>query len=152
MKNAVNIGLALVLGAALLSAPAEARKRRKAPLPAPSVSIVIDISAQEMAVRVDGSQFASWDVSTARSGYWTPRGSWRINRMARVHWSKQYNAPLPYAMFFVGGVAIHATKGIHKLGTPASHGCVRLAPQDAARLFALVKSHGMTRAQVTVTN
>ncbi len=152
MKHVIHVSLAAVLGITLACVPAEARKLKKTSKPSPIVDIVIDVSSQQMDVRVGGNHLANWDVSTGKSGYRTPRGTWRINRMARVHWSKQYKAPLPHAMFFVGGVAIHATKGIHKLGTAASHGCVRLAPQNAARLFSLVKSHGMNRTQVTVTN
>jgi lipoprotein-anchoring transpeptidase ErfK/SrfK len=140
--------IGFVLGNIFACAPADAK--RKAAVP-PAVLINIDLSSQEMNVRVQNYSFATWDVSTGKSGYRTPRGTWRINRMARVHWSKQFNAPLPHAMFFTGGIAIHATKGVQKLGTAASHGCVRLAPQNAARLFALVKRHGMNRAQVTVT-
>jgi hypothetical protein len=36
------------------------------------------------------------------------------------------------------------------LGRPASHGCVRLAPANAARLYQLVRTHGLTRTQVGV--
>jgi lipoprotein-anchoring transpeptidase ErfK/SrfK len=150
-KSAV-LFLALVMSLSVASVPAEAKKSRRKALPSPEVYINIDVSTQQMNVRVNGDTYASWDVSTGKAGHRTPRGSWRINRMARVHWSKQFNAPLPHAMFFVGGVAIHATKGVHRLGTAASHGCVRLAPDNAARLFALVKRHGMNKAQVTVTN
>jgi lipoprotein-anchoring transpeptidase ErfK/SrfK len=152
MSKSVLTALMFVTSLSLACVPAEAAKRKKRSVPDPTVNIHIDVSSQSMSVRVKGNAVANWDVSTARAGYWTPRGTWRINRMARVHWSKQYKAPLPHAMFFVGGVAIHATKGVHKLGTPASHGCVRLAPEHAARLYSLVKSHGMERAQVTVTN
>jgi lipoprotein-anchoring transpeptidase ErfK/SrfK len=145
--------LALVIA---FSSGAEAHKKHRkksTKLPSPAVHINIDLSSQAMSVVVEGNHFARWDVSTGRAGYWTPRGSWRVNRMARVHYSKQFNNyPLPYAMFFVGGVAIHATKGEHKLGKPASHGCVRLANRNAAKLFALVKRHGMKRALVTVSN
>jgi lipoprotein-anchoring transpeptidase ErfK/SrfK len=132
---------------------AEAAKRRKRePVPDPVVKVRIDVSSQTMSVVVGSNHYASWKVSTARAGYRTPRGSWRVQRMARVHWSKQYKAPLPHALFFVGGVAIHATKGVHRLGTPASHGCVRLAPQNAASLYSLVARHGMKKTLVTVTN
>jgi lipoprotein-anchoring transpeptidase ErfK/SrfK len=134
--------------------PAEARKRHKSsPLPEPTLRINIDVSSQSMLVTANGNKVASYKVSTARAGYWTPRGHWRVQRMARVHYSKQFNNyPLPHAIFFVGGVAIHATKGVHRLGSPASHGCVRLAPGDAARLYAMVASHGMKKTLVTVSN
>jgi lipoprotein-anchoring transpeptidase ErfK/SrfK len=145
--------LAIAIGAivSIAASPALAKKPPKT-LPSPSLSINIDLSSQSMSVFDRGSQVGTFKVSTARAGYSTPRGSWRVQRMARVHWSKQYNAPLPHAIFFVGGVAIHATKGIHKLGTRASHGCVRLAPDHAAKLYSLVASHGMRNTLVTVSN
>jgi hypothetical protein len=46
---------------------------------------------------------------------------------------------MPYSIFFDGGYAIHGSYEISHLGRPASHGCIRLHPQNAALLFALVK-------------
>ena len=60
-------------------------------------------------------------------------------RMARRYFSrKYYNSPMPHAIFFYRGFAIHGTNDIARLGGPASHGCVRLHPSHAAALFALV--------------
>ena len=155
MARYVALFLTLLVALSSLTNSAEARKRHRhfsGALSRPTVNINISISSQDMNVIVDGSHYATWDVSTARAGFWTPRGSWRINRMSRVHYSKQFhNYPLPYAMFFVGGVAIHATKGEAKLGTAASHGCVRLSLTNAARLYALVQRYGMKKALVTVS-
>jgi lipoprotein-anchoring transpeptidase ErfK/SrfK len=154
MKTLMTLTAALCVALSLTTTTAEARKRHKpAALAEPTLNINIDISSQTMSVRSNGSAVASYKVSTARAGFWTPRGHWRVQRMARVHYSKQFNNyPLPHAIFFVGGVAIHATKGVAKLGTPASHGCVRLAPENAARLYAMVANHGMKKTLVTVTN
>jgi lipoprotein-anchoring transpeptidase ErfK/SrfK len=129
---------------------AEARRTKN--LSDPTLRISIDISAQSMSIYSRGERQGSYKVSTGKPGHATPRGSWRVQRMARVHWSRQFKAPLPHAIFFVGGVAIHATKGVHKLGTRASHGCVRLSPGDAARVYSLVARHGMKNTLVTVTH
>jgi lipoprotein-anchoring transpeptidase ErfK/SrfK len=144
--------IAMFLSLITITPLVEARNRTSLPVPDPTLQIVIDISSQSMAVTSYNKRLGSYKVSTARAGYWTPRGRWRVQRMARVHWSKQYHAPLPHAIFFVGGIAIHATKGVHRLGTPASHGCVRLSPGDAARVYGLVAQHGMKKTLVTVTN
>jgi lipoprotein-anchoring transpeptidase ErfK/SrfK len=145
--------IAALAAAAVLSLSsadiAEAR-RSKTP-PVPTLRISIDISSQSMAVHSRGAAHGSFKVSTGKPGHSTPRGSWRVQRMARVHWSRQFNAPLPHAIFFVGGIAIHATKGVHRLGTRASHGCVRLSPGDAAKVYSLVARHGMKNTLVTVT-
>jgi lipoprotein-anchoring transpeptidase ErfK/SrfK len=56
-------------------------------------------------------------------------------------------------MFFTKrGHAIHGSYETMRLGTPASHGCVRLAPANAARLFALVERTGVAKATVVVTS
>ena len=55
-------------------------------------------------------------------------------------------------MFFTPqGNAIHGTYAVGNLGRAVSHGCVRLAPQNAALLFSLVQSQGMYGAQVVIT-
>lgn len=52
-------------------------------------------------------------------------------------YSQAYDCPMPYAMFFHCGHAIHQTepKYYSLLGTPASHGCVREGPEIAKWLF-----------------
>jgi hypothetical protein len=55
--------------------------------------------------------------------------------------SKSYRgAPMPYAIFYRGGYAIHGTHAENMLGKPASHGCVRLSVKDAKYVHDLVKS------------
>jgi hypothetical protein len=59
---------------------------------------------------------------------------------------------MPHSIFFTkDGHAIHGSFEIKRLGTPASHGCVRLAPQNAAALFALVKTEGLANTKVVLT-
>src|SRR5690606_26347017 len=87
--------------------------------------------------------------STARAGYSTPSGSYRPIRMHRMWYSQKYDlSPMPYAIFFVGGYAIHGTGAVGQLGRPASHGCVRLAPANAAKLYALVQAHGTSATRI----
>jgi lipoprotein-anchoring transpeptidase ErfK/SrfK len=151
IRKIVSLAVSMSVLATLCAGISEAKRPKRVVLPDPDVRINIEISTQSMLVNVNGARFAAWKVSTGRAGYWTPRGTWRVQRMARVHYSRQYKAPLPHAIFFVGGVAIHATKGVHRLGTPASHGCVRLDPTNAARLYSLVARYGMKKTQVTVS-
>lgn len=111
----------------------------------------IDISSQRMTVWVNGWYYASWKVSTARRGYRTPIGSWRPKWLARMHYSRKYdNSPMPHSIFFLGGYAIHGTNSIRRLGRPASHGCIRLHPRNAAKLFSLVKRHGMRQTRIKI--
>ena len=112
----------------------------------------IDLSRQTMTVSVNGMPHYSWPVSTARRGYVTPTGSYRPQRMYRSYFSrKYYNSPMPYAIFFNGGYAIHGSYEVSRLGAPASHGCVRLHPSNAATLFALVQSYGAGNTLILIT-
>jgi hypothetical protein len=116
------------------------------------VLITIDKSAQRMSVKIDGVQRYEWPVSTGRSGYLTPAGTFTPFRLEEDHYSKEWDdAPMPHSIFFTReGHAIHGSFETKKLGTPASHGCVRLAPQNAATLFALVKSEGLANTKVVL--
>ncbi len=117
------------------------------------VVVQIDKSSQRMAVSVDGSMRYNWPVSTGRSGYGTPSGTFHPQSMARSYFSrKYYNAPMPHAIFFYYGFAIHGTNDISRLGGPASHGCVRLHPSHAAALFALVARDGPRNTRIEISN
>jgi len=94
-----------------------------------------------------------WPVSTGRDGYGTPSGTFHPQSMARHYFSrKYYNAPMPHAIFFYYGFAIHGTNDLARLGGPASHGCVRLHPSHAAALFALVERNGPRRTRIEISN
>lgn len=121
--------------------------------PASAASVVarVDISKQTMRVYVNGYQRYSWRVSTGRGRYRTPRGRFRPTVMKRMHYSSKYqNSPMPWSIFFRGGYAIHGTNYIKSLGRPASHGCVRLHPAAARKLYKLVRQNrGATRIVIT---
>lgn len=113
----------------------------------------IDISSQTLTLEVNGWPEGRWAISSARAGYHTPRGSYGVTRTARVYYSKKYdNAPMPNSVFFHGGYAVHGTYHIANLGRPASHGCVRLAPANAAAFYNLVQKYGASRTRVIVTD
>ena len=116
---------------------------------ADAATVTIDLSTQNMHVESATGASYNWPVSTAREGYVTPTGTFQPERLAEVYHSKKYdNAPMPHAVFFYYGFAIHGTNETRHLGHPASHGCVRLAPANATKLFNLVKSEG---ASITIT-
>ena len=118
-----------------------------------SVVAVVDVSTQRMYVTVDGGSYAVWKVSTARRGYYTPRGSFRPKVLKRMHYSRKYeNSPMPYSVFFSGGYAIHGTQYVRRLGSPASHGCIRLHTANAAALYSLIKRYGQGSTRIRVVN
>jgi hypothetical protein len=121
-----------------LAAPAQA-----------AVDVRVDLSTQTMRVTGSDGETYVWKVSSGKKGYSTPRGAYRSQRLERMHYSRKYdNAPMPHSIFFRGGYAIHATSAVGRLGSAASHGCVRLAPGNAAKLYAMVQREG---ARITIT-
>ena len=100
-----------------------------------AVLVTIDKSIQQMTVEVDGRPLYQWLVSTGKAGYDTPNGKFKAFRMERDHFSKEWDeAPMPFSIFFTQkGHAIHGSLDVRRLGTPASHGCVRLLPENAEK-------------------
>jgi hypothetical protein len=131
------LGLAL-----LVTAPARAE-----------LFIAIDKSAQQMTVTVDGTPLYVWPVSTGAPGYDTPSGEFKPFRMEKDHFSREWDdAPMPNSIFFTQqGHAIHGSNHVKAIGTPASHGCVRLEPKNASILWDLVKQQKMANTRVELT-
>jgi hypothetical protein len=130
------------------------------PLPNPAtkkagsaVLINIDKTKQKMTVFLDGVEKYDWPVSTGKAGYSTPSGTYTATSMNEVWYSKQYdNAPMPHSVFFMrDGHAIHGSYEVKNLGKPLSHGCVRISPENAATLYALVAKNGLENTQVVLT-
>jgi lipoprotein-anchoring transpeptidase ErfK/SrfK len=124
-----------------------------APLTAQAATIIarVDKAAQTMTVYHHGEVIGRWPVSTARPGKVTPSGSWTAKSMKRHHLSSRYNnAPMPFSIFYNGHFAIHGTNQTKKLGRPASAGCIRLHPGNAAKLFNLVQSEGLGNMRIVV--
>ena len=126
----------IIVFIALLSIPLAAQAR---------VRITVDLSAQRMNVKSATGASYSWPISSARSGYVTPRGVYAPTSLQTMHHSKKYhNSPMPHSIFFHGGYAIHGTYQTGALGHPASHGCIRISPANAATLYSLVRAEGAT--------
>jgi L,D-transpeptidase catalytic domain len=142
MPREVKLQVALIAGALFVSSAAQA-----------AVLVTIDKSIQQMTVSVDGRPLYQWPVSTGKGGYDTPNGKFKAFRMERDHFSKEWDeAPMPFSIFFTPkGHAIHGSLEVKRLGTPASHGCVRLLPANAEKLFALVEQEGVLNTTVVLT-
>lgn len=107
-----------------------------------TVRIAIDLSSQRMHVQSAEGDY-DWPISSARSGFYTPGGSFAPTHLELMHYSRKYHmSPMPHAIFFRGGYAIHGTYATGSLGRPASHGCVRLSPGHATLLYDMVKAEG----------
>lgn len=122
-------------------------------LQAQAASLVarVDVAAQKMTVMHYGKVLHEWPVSTARAGYTTPRGEYRPQRMHKMWHSRKYdNSPMPFAVFYDRGWAVHGTSAVSRLGSPASHGCVRLATPNAEIFYTLVRQVGPGNTRIIV--
>jgi hypothetical protein len=118
-----------------------------------AVLVTINKSTQQMTVEVDGELRWTWPVSTGQLPYDTPSGRYTAFRMEADHFSKEWDdAPMPHSIFFtMQGHAIHGYLNTRNIGSPASHGCVRLEPDNAAKLYALVEQQGLPSTKVVLT-
>ena len=70
-------------------------------------------------------------ITSGRAGYRTPVGMFRVLSRERLHLSRAFdNAPMPYSVFFISGIAFHQGS----LGV-SSHGCIHLSRAAAVRFF-----------------
>jgi hypothetical protein len=107
------------------------------------VEINVDLASQTMTVHSGSGETYVWPISSGKAGHATPNGVFRPRALyAMVHSAKYNNAPMPHSIFFYGQYAIHGTNAVGSLGRPASHGCVRISPANAATLFAMVQRQG----------
>jgi hypothetical protein len=130
----------IALGAAVAASDAEAK-----------LDLFIDKSTQQISVIQNGRLLYVWPVSTGQDRFSTPSGVYMPERLERTWFSRAYyNSPMPHAIFFHHGFAIHGSYDIARLGGPASHGCVRLHPQDAALLYGMVEQEGPGNTTIVV--
>ena len=153
MNKIFSSGLINVAGLALASSALSFAIGTSAAEAASKIVARIDISKQRMMVLVDGRETFEWKVSTAGKGYVTPTGSFKPTRMHEMWYSRKYdNAPMPHSVFFHGGYAVHATPHVKRLGSPASHGCIRLHPDNASDFYQLVQAFGPSNTSIVIVN
>lgn len=117
-------------------------------------------SSQRMYLYVHGTLQGSWAVSTGVRGYGTPNFDKNPNgRIYDRYTSGKYPGGdynglgnMPYAVFISGGFALHGTPRVNwpKLGQPASHGCIRMLPNNAYVFNRLVRQNGIANVWITV--
>ena len=138
--------------ATLLMAVAIAQEIATPPLPPPiTMTLDVDLRAQRLTVMEGDAVKYVWPISSGKPGYSTPTGTFQPQWTARMWYSRQWDmAPMPHSVFFNRGTAFHATSATGSLGQRASHGCIRLHPGNAAKLYGLVHRHGLYATKVIV--
>ena len=76
-------------------------------------------------------------VSSGKPTTPTPPGNYRVYAKIRRWWSTPFREWLPWALPFVGGIALHQYLVVPSY--PASHGCVRQPPAVARWTYAFAK-------------
>lgn len=117
-------------------------------------------STQTAYLYINGQHAETWLVSTGAVGHGTPNFDKHPNgRVYDTYSSSKYPGGdyeglgnMPYAVFIEGGFAIHGTpKGNwSKLGRRASHGCIRVHPDNGRTFNRLVRQYGIYESWVTV--
>lgn len=111
----------------------------------------VDLSDQRMYIYLDNRLIHEFPVSSGRGKYGTPTGRWNAYWLSPKHRSRKYNnAPMPWAVFFNEGYAVHGTTDLRNLGRPASHGCIRLHPDNAKIFFRMVQTSGKESTLISV--
>lgn len=100
--------------------------------------VVVDLFKQTAFVYRGEQLIGVTNVSSGVKGRETPLGYWSVLAKKPMHYSRKYdNAPMPFMQSIDDhGIALHAGK---TPGHPASHGCVRLPPKFAQKLYTLTK-------------
>jgi hypothetical protein len=134
------------------TAPVVAAAPAKPLPPAITLTANINLTTQRMTVVAHGKPIHTWAISSGARGFETPTGNFKPQWQSKLWHSRTYdNAPMPHAVFFNDGIAVHATTSVGRLGSPASHGCIRLSPANAAQFYALVGRHGNVHTKIAVT-
>ena len=120
----------------------------------------IDLNAQRLYLYMDGVLTYTWKTSTGRLGFETPSmdthpdGRIYVQHTSPKYPEGDYNGlgNMPFAVFIDGGYAIHGTTrgSWGKLGTPASHGCIRVHPDNGQIFNEFVRRNGIRNVWVTV--
>lgn len=120
----------------------------------PGQAIYVDTNACRVHLYENGSEVKSYPCTPGKSGYSTPKGDWKLSyKDASPTWYNPHsdwaadmpesippgpNNPLGLRALAVscgGGIFLHGTTNTGQLGSPGSHGCVRLANSDIVELY-----------------
>lgn len=99
----------------------------------PGKRVEVDLGRQVALLIVDDRVERVFHISSGAGGA-TPSGSFRVYRKERMSWSIPFSTWMPWASYFVGGIAFHAYPSVPAYA--ASHGCIRMMARDAPLMYA----------------
>lgn len=106
--------------------------------------IEVNTGKQQLSYFLGGVRMGTEKISSGKSSMPTPKGHFKIENKVTKAWSKTYGLWMPWFMGMKGGLfGIHELpvwpngyrEGANHLGTPVSHGCIRLGVGSAKKLF-----------------
>jgi lipoprotein-anchoring transpeptidase ErfK/SrfK len=127
---------------------------------APVLRLAASVESRSLTVVLDDSTARVFTVAVGSPSYPTPRGTYSIKKIVwnpswvppDSKWAKNKTAkgpgepgnPMKVAKIFFRepDYYIHGTGEINSLGDAASHGCIRMDPNDVAELAKLLMEHG----------
>ena len=119
---------------------------------AASIIAKVSLNEQRMRVYVDGQRKFTWRVSTGKKGWETPPKRYTPFALTPYYYSRQWRMKLPYLVSISDdGIAVHGTTITSRLGSRASHGCIRLSIPNAKKFYQLIEKHGMWNTEVVVS-
>ena len=90
-------------------------------------AMCVDKTSLSLRWVVDGAVLKTVEVRFGSDELPTREGAFTVFRKSRDHVSSLYNTPMPFAMFFSGGQAVHYSPDFAANGyNGASHGCVNV--------------------------
>jgi nucleoid-associated protein YgaU len=136
--------VAVPASAARPAAPAAPAKPTAAGMPcAATVRACIDLTHNKAWLLRDGVvEYGPVPITSGRKGYRTPVGTFHVLSRERLHLSRAFdNAPMPYSVFFIPGIAFHQGS----LGVP-SHGCIHLSKAAAITFYTTLRVGDVVQA------
>lgn len=98
--------------------------------------LCISKTTRTLSWMIDGKVLSTMDVRFGSQYTPTREGTFNVGWKSRDHVSTIYHTPMPYAMFFSGGQAVHYSSDFAARGyNGASHGCVNV--RDKGKIAAL---------------
>jgi len=97
--------------------------------------VCVDLKSQTAWIAKKGKiTWGPYAIRSGRDGYETRTGLFHVYTKDIDHVSSIYGSPMPYAMFFSGGIAFH-TSDRYLYDTLGSHGCVHILPKVAKKMW-----------------
>ncbi len=95
-------------------------------------ALCVDKTSRSLRWVVDGVVLRTVEVRFGSDELPTREGAFAVFRKSRDHVSSLYDTPMPFAMFFSGGQAVHYSPDFAATGyNGASHGCVNVRDRAA---------------------